>query len=350
MSPTAQDDQMAAPSQGTGDPSVVLDGAGKQFDDTWVLRGLNLTVEPGTILGLIGPSGCGKTTTVRLVSGVLTPDEGEVRTLGRAPSRLRRDERHRIGYLPQHEVLFRSLSLWENLQYHASLNGVRLRGRGDRLRELLELVDLDGQERTTVQDASGGMRRRVALAAALVHAPDVLLLDEPTAGIDPILRRRFWDHFRDLRDAGRTLVVTTQYVGEAADCDRVALMSGGRFLRVGTPAELKRAAYGGERVEVETEDRLSGEELGRLRGVEGVRSHPSRVGHNRVRVLVEDGGTVLSRIVSELGEAGHDVVDTEEVEVSWEEVFIRLVTDDDREDHDPGPLPAAGRRGRREDA
>ncbi len=348
MSPTADAATASAPpppaAAGSADGAVVLNGAGKRFDDEWVLRDLDLAVAPGTILGLIGPSGCGKTTTVRLVTGVLTPDEGEVRVLGATPSRLGRTERQRLGYLPQHPVLFRSLSLWENLQYHASLNGVRLRGRGRRLHELLDLVDLEGRESTTVEQASGGMRRRVALAAALVHAPDLLLLDEPTAGIDPILRRRFWDRFRQLRDDGRTLVVTTQYVGEAADCDQVALLSQGRLLRVGTPDELRRAAYGGELVEVETADRLADDELSALRAIEGVRGDPTWVGRRRFRLLVEDGGTVLPRLVASLTDGGHDVADTEEVEVSWDEVFVRLVEADDR-DGDADDRTDRGERG-----
>lgn len=312
--------------------AVVLDDAGKQFDDTWILRNIDLQVESGSILGLIGPSGCGKTSTVRLITGVLSPDEGSVQVLGATPSRLGRTNRQRLGYLPQDPVLFRSLSLWENLQYHASLNGMRMRGRGKRLHQLLELVDLEGDESTTVENASGGMRRRTALAAALLHEPQLLLLDEPTAGIDPILRRRFWDRFRELRDDGRTLVVTTQYVGEAADCDHVALLSEGRLLRVGTPTELKRAAFGGELVEFETAERLTDEQLADVTRLDGVRGDPRIVGRQRVQLLVEDGGNVLPTLVARLRDDGHEVVDTEEVEVSWDEVFVRLVEagDDER--------------------
>lgn len=230
----------------TSDPaaaSISFEGAGKRFDDTWVLEDINLHVEPGTIVGLIGPSGSGKTTTVRLANGVYRANAGSVRLLGTDPSKFSAAQRRQIGYLPQHPVLFDELSLWENLNYHASLNGVQFR-RQARLNELLELVELTDDRRKLVSESSGGMQRRIALAASMVHRPTVLMLDEPTAGIDPILRRRFWEHFRSLRDEGTTMVISTQYVNEAADCDRVAMLAQGRVAAFGTPEELRRQAIG----------------------------------------------------------------------------------------------------------
>lgn len=220
---------------------ISLRGVGKQFDDRWIVRDLDVDVAAGTILGMVGPSGCGKTTTVRLITGVYRPDEGEVMVLGADPTTRPTSRRTAVGYLPQSPVLFDDLTLWENLNFHASLNGMRWR-RGDRLRELLSLVALDGEQRKLVRDASGGMRRRLALAATLVHDPALLILDEPTAGIDPILRRQLWDHFRQLGDLGRTVVVTTQHVDEAANCDIVVVLDEGRVVAVGSPDELRQAA------------------------------------------------------------------------------------------------------------
>lgn len=223
--------------------AITFQGAGKRFGDTWALEDVDFTVEPGTIVGLIGPSGSGKTTTVRLANGVYRADAGEVRLLGSDPASFSAADRRQIGYLPQRPVLFDELSLWENLNYHASLSGVRFRRRA-RLEQLLELVQLGDDRSKLVSESSGGMQRRLALAAAMVHRPAVLMLDEPTAGIDPILRRRFWEHFRSLSDGGTTLVISTQYVNEAADCDTVAMLAQGRVVAFGTPAELRAAALG----------------------------------------------------------------------------------------------------------
>ena len=306
-----------------GEPSLLLQGAGKRFDDTWVLRDVDLEVAPGTIVGLIGPSGCGKTTTLRLATGVHRPDEGTVRLLGRRPDALPSDQRQRLGYLPQEPVLFEELSLWENLAFHAALNGVRLRSRAHR-RRLLELVELDADRRKAVNQASGGMKRRLALAAALVHEPSFIILDEPTAGIDPVLRRTFWEHFRSLRDEGRTFVITTQYVGEAADCDLVVLLAGGRVVATGPPEELRRQAVGGDLLEIETDREVPGELIERLRRRDDVH-RVDVIGPARFRLLVDDGGAALAEITTVVQEAELAVVDTEEPVPSYDEVFIQLV-------------------------
>lgn len=314
--------------------AITFDGVGKQFGDTWAVRGLDLEIPPGSIVGLIGPSGCGKTTTVRLTTGVYRPDEGAVTLLGEPPHELPSSERVTIGYLPQEPVLFEELSLWENLNFLASLSGVKLI-RGDRLHELLELVDLEGQEKKLVRESSGGMKRRLALAATMAHRPPILMLDEPTAGIDPILRRRFWDHFRTLREDGRTLVVATQYVGEAVDCDHVVLLAEGRVVASGTPDDLRRTAYGGDLIEVETEAAFASTTFETLRRVEGVRSVSSMT-TNRVRLVVDDGGVAMPEILQVVERAGQAIVDSEEVAVDYDDVFVRLVERHSAGDHANG--------------
>jgi ABC-2 type transport system ATP-binding protein len=249
VAPAAADGTLPAPQGPLVDdrPPTTIEfvGAGKQFDDRWIVSDLDVSIAAGTILGLIGPSGCGKTTTVRMALGVHRPDAGQVRVLGRDPAATPTRERVAIGYLPQRPVLFDELSLRENLNFHASLNGVRWRRRA-RLEQLFDLVDLTGEERKLVRNASGGMQRRLALAATLIHDPPVLVLDEPTAGIDPILRRRLWEHFRDLRDHGRTILVTTQYVDEAANCDVVVVLVEGHVVAIGSPDDLRRRAFPGD--------------------------------------------------------------------------------------------------------
>jgi ABC-2 type transport system ATP-binding protein len=295
---------------------------GKQFDDRWIVRGLDVDIARGTILGMVGPSGCGKTTTVRLATGTYRPDEGDVVVLGSDPTAMPTAQRTGIGYLPQTPVLFADLSLWENLNFHASLNGVRWRRRS-RLNDLLALVDLQGEERKLVRNASGGMQRRLALAAALVHDPALLILDEPTAGIDPLLRRQIWDHFRMLSEQDRTLIVTTQHVNEAANCDVVVVLDEGRVVAVGPPEELRRTAVGGEAVILRFAEPVDDRVLTEL-GRHGSRS-VDRIDQQSVRIVVEQSSTDLPELLRQLDELGIAVEESADVPVDWDEVFIALI-------------------------
>lgn len=217
----------------------------RRFGGTGGVHDLTLRVPRGRIVGLVGPSGSGKTTTVRLLLGIDRPESGRIAVLGQDPASFGRDEQRRIGYMPQHTALYTELSLRHNLQMMASLYGLPWRGRS-RVEDLLQLLDLQDAQRTRMGDASGGEQRRLALAAALVHEPDLLVLDEPTTGIDPVLRRRLWEHFGALRDAGTTMLVTTQYVAEATHCDQIAILVEGGVMAIGTPDELRHRAFGDE--------------------------------------------------------------------------------------------------------
>lgn len=237
-------------------PILVAHGVWRTFDDgAKGVKDLELTVPAGTTFGIVGPSGSGKTTTVRMLLGSDAPDQGELTVFGRRPTEFTREDRARIGYLPQSPGLYPELSLRHNLNLVASLYNMPWRGRfwpGGRRRdtarrritEVLEFVDLTDRQKTKLRDASGGEQRRLGLAAALVHEPQMLILDEPTAGIDPVLRRRIWDRLDELRDAGTTVLVTTQYVEEISNCDLVALLVDGRALVVDTPDKLRGLAFG----------------------------------------------------------------------------------------------------------
>jgi ABC-2 type transport system ATP-binding protein len=309
-------------------------GLAKSYDGQPAVVDVDLEVREGEILGFVGPSGSGKTTTVRMLTGIERPDAGTVRVLGDDPTAFSARERARIGYMPQLSVLFPSLSLRENLSFVASIYGLPLRRR-KALRDALELVELRGDQRTRLRDASGGMQRRLALAAALVHDPPLLFLDEPTAGIDPVLRRRFWDHFGTLRDAGRTLFVTTQYVTEASYCDRVAVLTEGRVLLVDTPDGLRRRAYGGELLDVETANPLPGEVLDRLLALPGVREARAIDRSRRTnRLVVDDAGAVLPALRERLDDARVEVVGLQPHLPSFDDVFVALVAGDGAGDGD----------------
>jgi ABC-2 type transport system ATP-binding protein len=297
----------------------------REFDGVAVVKSLDLTIDEGSIVGLIGPSGCGKTTTVRLLTGLLRPTSGEARLGGVPATRLGTERRRHIGYLPQIPALFPDLSLWENLSFHASMYGLPLRRRA-RLREMLEWVELEGDRHKKVSQVSGGMQRRLALAASLVHDPMFVFLDEPTAGIDPILREKFWEHFRALGDTGKTMVVTTQYVGEAAYCDYVGLLSDGELLMVDTPANLRRAAFEGEVVDITTRRPVTDGELAQLEQLPFVVGSVEREGPAMVRVVIDGTDDGEMQVLNErLGAMALEVESIEEHFVDYDEAFVRIV-------------------------
>jgi ABC-2 type transport system ATP-binding protein len=300
-------------------------GLTKLFADGVGVRDLSLDVEQGTIFGFIGPSGSGKTTTIRLMTGILAPDGGELYVLGKAPAEFDRSDRSRLGYMPQLSVLYPHLSIWENLGFSASLFGVPWRGRRKRMREQLRLVELDGARNRLLRESSGGMQRRLALAATLIHNPDLLFLDEPTAGIDPLLRRKVWDHFTDLRNQGRTLFVTTQYVGEAAYCDRVGVLAEGRLIAVDTPEGLRRQAFGGEVLDVIFAAPLLAPQLDQLAEVAAA-TRVERIGFREVRLVVADAGEVSPQVTAWATEAGVEIESVEPYLPAFDDVFVELIT------------------------
>jgi ABC-2 type transport system ATP-binding protein len=311
----------------TLDSTTVVHAAGliKLFADGIGVHDLSLDVEQGTIFGFIGPSGSGKTTTIRLMTGILAPDSGELSVLGKAPAEFDRSDRSRLGYMPQLSVLYPHLSIWENLGFSASLFGVPWRGRRRRMKEQLQLVELDDARTRLLRESSGGMQRRLALAATLIHTPDLLFLDEPTAGIDPILRRKVWDHFSDLRNQGRTLFVTTQYVGEAAYCDRVGVLAEGRLIAVDTPEGLRRQAFGGEVLDVVFATPLLAPQLDQLAEIAAA-TRVERIGFREVRLVVADAGEASPQVTAWAIEAGAEIESIEPYLPAFDDVFVELIT------------------------
>jgi ABC-2 type transport system ATP-binding protein len=296
-------------------------GVTRRFNDMEAVSGLDLEIPAGEIVGVIGPSGSGKTTTIRMITGSLAPTSGTVEVLGVRPSAFRRRHRERIGYMPQQFSLYPDLSVGENVDFVAAIYGLLLWRRWRRKRAVLQLLGLWDVRGRRASQLSGGMRRRLELAAAMVHEPHLLILDEPTAGIDPLLRRTVWDELHRLRDRGVTAIVTTQYVTEAEECDRVALVSEGRLIAYGTPDELRRDALGGEVVEVTMQGLFDVSALHDTAGVRGVR----QTGPRTFELVVDDAGTATPDAIAAMSQAGNEVESVREHRPTFEEVFTALV-------------------------
>lgn len=285
---------------------------------------VDLSLPEGSVVGLIGPSGSGKTTLVRLLTGLLEPDSGRIEVLGKDPARFEGATRSRIGYLPQRSALYPALSVRENLEFAAALHGMRGRKRREACDRVLAFVELEKAQGQKVSEISGGMRRRVGLATALVHSPELMFLDEPTAGLDPILRRTIWEHLLELRTRDRTLVVTTQIVGEAAYCDYIAVLSEGRVAEWGEPEELRRRAFGGELVDVLFAQRPAWSTIEEIADSIGA-TETRNTGPRKVRFTVPDAGSAIPLATAAAEKAGAELEEVERIVPEFDDVFVRIV-------------------------
>ena len=305
----------------TSAPVISATGVTRAFDDRVVVDDLDFEVYPGTILGVVGPSGSGKTTTVRMLTGTLGRTSGEISVLGEDPMHFSRRTRGRIAYMPQLFSLYEDLSAQENVGFVAALYGIGPFRRRRLIRHALDVVDLGDARHRLARDLSGGMQRRLELACALVHSPEVLFIDEPTAGIDPMLRQAIWEELRSLRDEGRTLLVTTQYVAEAEYCDRVALIADGELVAIDEPDALRQMVFGGDVLQIDTSRAVDPEVLANVGGVLNVRQTSPR----QLIATVEDAGTLTTTIIDTLRANGVEVDGIEEHQPTFDEVFTGLV-------------------------
>ncbi|HWH36984.1 MAG TPA: ABC transporter ATP-binding protein [Candidatus Limnocylindrales bacterium] len=321
MSASAQPSPGSVGSPVEGPPIVDMRSVSRSFGEVHAVVDMTLSVRQGTILGVIGPSGSGKTTAIRVMTGAIRPDKGSVRVLGEEPRHFHRATRERIGYMPQQFVLYPDLTARENVDFIGAMFGMLRPRRVKRTEEVLRLVELWEARDRRVAHLSGGMQRRVALACALVHQPRLLILDEPTAGIDPILRQEIWEELRRLRDGGVTLLVTTQYVGEAEYCDTVALISAGELIAYDQPEEVRREALGGDVVQVGTTRAFDAATLPQIEGVTEIR----QVGPRELLVISTNGAQALPDVVDAIVTAGAEVDWSREYRPSFDEVFAELV-------------------------
>lgn len=295
------------------DVAIETEGMTRAFGGVNAVENLDLAIPKGTIYGFLGPNGCGKSTSIRMLTGLLSPTSGHIRVLGETLPGAEEKLRRRIGYMTQKFSLYDNLSVRENLEFVAQIYGLSRRQSAQRLVELLALYDLNGREKQMAGSMSGGQRQRLALAAATLHHPELLFLDEPTSAVDPENRREFWERLFDLCAQGTTILVSTHYMDEAERCHGLAILERGIKRADGSPQQLM-AAMGARVVEV------SGDDLRTLK--QSLISEPevlsaAQIG-SRLRVLVRSNiseplAWLQPRVASRT---------MEEVRASLEDVFV----------------------------
>ena len=302
-------------------PALTFDRVTKRYGDLTAVDDVSFTVERGEMFGLIGPDGAGKTTSIRIACGLLNADSGNVSILGHDPIRQHRAVTADLGYLSQRFSLYGDLSIDENIAFFAEIHGVRGYQRArDRLLDLTQLAAFRSRRADRL---SGGMKQKLALACTLVHEPKVLILDEPTTGVDPVSRREFWKLLSEFLSRGLTIVMSTPYLDEAERCARVALLHDGHLLAVDRPQHLQ-SRLAGQLLEVSVRDgRPSVEVLRSIPGISDVQSFG-----DRVHVRVSDAASVpsVTAIAETLQRAGSADVSVRPIGASLEDVFIDLIT------------------------
>lgn len=296
-------------------PAIVARGLSKHFGALKAVDGVDLCVPRANVYGFLGPNGSGKSTTIRMLCGLLTPTAGEIEVLGFRIPEESEALRRRIGYMTQKFSLYEDLTVRENLEFLAEVQGLKRPQRKVRIDALIEAYDFADRQKQLAGTMSGGQKQRLALAGAIVHAPELLFLDEPTSAVDPESRRDFWEKLFDLADAGTTILVSTHYMDEAERCHRIAILDTGRLVADGTPAELTRALAGRTLGVRAPEPRRA---QSALHGAPGVLS-VAQIG-NELRVLTVAGGDA-AQLQAWLRQAGIDG-EVMDIEPNLEDVFV----------------------------
>jgi ABC-2 type transport system ATP-binding protein len=279
-----------------GGPAVEVDGLIKRFGEVEAVRGIDLAVRPGEIFGFLGPNGAGKSTTINMLCTLLRPTAGRARVAGHDVVAERDSVRRNIGLVFQDPTLDGYLSGEQNLRFHAELYGVPRSVTGDRIRQVLEMVNLWDRRGDLVQTYSGGMKRRLEIARGLLHSPRVLFLDEPTVGLDPQTRASIWEYIRQLQAAEEiTIFMTTHYMDEAEFCERIAIMDSGRIVALDTPEALK-AGVGEDRIRIRTAD-----DAAAIAAIEERFGLAAVVSEGAVTFSVAAGEAFVPRLFAELG-------------------------------------------------
>jgi ABC-2 type transport system ATP-binding protein len=304
-----------------GSPAIVAEGVSRRFGRTTAVDHLTLQVRPGEVFGLVGPDGSGKTTLLRMLAGVLDPTEGRAVVAGADVRTQPEFLRQRIGYMPQAFSLYRDLTVRENLRFFAEAYLVPGADLAPRFERLLAFSRLGPFQDTVAEHLSGGMRQKLALAATLIHQPQVLLLDEPTTGVDPVSRREFWNILYELNRRGTTVLIATPYMDEADRCTRVGFIHAGRLLSVDTPVQMK-ARMQGTVIEVVAEPRRRA--LAAARSLAAVQT--GSVFGDALHLTVADAAAAMPEVRATLEQAGVAVRAMRATPPSLEDVFISLMT------------------------
>jgi ABC-2 type transport system ATP-binding protein len=292
----------------------------KNFGSLNAVRDLNLEVKTGEIFGLVGPDASGKTTTIRMLCGILPPDRGEARVAGCDIRKEAEFLKEKVGYLPQRFGLYGDLTVLENIHFYADLYQVSKKERKGRIERLLRFADLRPFGKRKAQDLSGGMKQKLGLICALIHTPQILFLDEPTTGVDPLSRRDFWVILYDLLKEGVTILFSTSYLDEAERCSRIGLIYQGELLIADTPSAVK-AQIGRTVLELRLEDHRKG-----MKMLEGNKSLRSLVlSGDKIHAMVDDpqeGERVIREV---LKTEGMEILSLIEVGPSLEDVFVSII-------------------------
>jgi ABC-2 type transport system ATP-binding protein len=303
-------------------PAISVRGLTKTFGDFTAVDGIDLDIPRGQIFGFLGPNGSGKTTTIRMLTGTLRPKSGQAEVLGvdvlRHPNRVKR----RIGYMSQKFALFEDMTVDENLKFYAGVYDLSAERFAVQREYVLRMADLIGREDELTRNLSVGWRQRLALGAATIHEPELLFLDEPTSGVDPVARRQFWDLLYDLASRGVTLFVTTHYMDEAAHCNRLAFIYRGRIIADGSPAEIRSDHLDQRILAISTRDVDTVLEW--LEGADGI--DEAYLSGATVHAVVPAGSPLTGTFLRErLAAAGHPDAAVTEVDPTIEDVFVNLV-------------------------
>jgi ABC-2 type transport system ATP-binding protein len=305
---------------------IEADGLSRKFGELWAVRDVSLRVKRGEIFGVLGPNGAGKSTTIRMLCGILDPSGGHGRVVGFDIAKESERIKQNIGYMTQRFSLYEDLTVEENLRFYASIYGLKGKARRARMETVIESAGLADRRKQIAGTLSGGWKQRVALASSTIHEPPLLFLDEPTAGVDPVSRRQFWDQIHRIAAEGTTVLVTTHYMDEAERCHRLAFIFRGTLLTTGTPSEIvAQRKLSITELDVDTGDMLAvGELVKQVPGVEAV----GYFGHT-LRVASRGMETPLDDLRALLTARGVKLLRDAQGRADVEDVFVSMVAEDD---------------------